>query len=579
MRIGLVLAPCFLAGCNALLGISNVTPSDLHDATLAADGPPSADAHLGDVNGNATDQLVNSPTTTQSMPEDLTSETLQAYVPDGQGGFQIIDGKGRADGTFAIPNVPETGYYLLDIPQGRSLATFYYTTSRAPDLGTYRLGRTDGVAPTQLTTVSFDIAAMTPYHVPDKMVVYSLSAAESSGVMTPPLSDGATTAALPINWGHLPGATLLRAGDDLIVEHLQTITNIVNGVTTQITRPTDVYYDASHALSDGVPATITGNFATPATAQTLNFSMSPQSFIDGLDFPPDKGLSVVFGRFAGFSPETSRYDYGMIQVALTATAPPPSVFASWSFADPYPAAWLRFQSDSIAMAWTFQTRSTHLSLYYNAGVASEVVPASTTISLAPLLGVPHDILVNGAPTKSVTAIPFAGDHSVKIGWAPVVGVGKYVVDIERIDTVSNSARASGVASFTTSETSIEAPATLFTVGDSYFVWVTAIKTNADYKGGALKRPGFPRESRGAVTARLLFAASCGNGAVDASYEECDSSGVATVTCNADCTTSICGDGIMNTIAGEQCDLGTMNGVAGQCCDSTCLLASPATQCP
>ncbi len=155
------------------------------------------------------------------------------------------------------------------------------------------------------------------------------------------------------------------------------------------------------------------------------------------------------------------------------------------------------------------------------------------------------------------------------------------------------------------------PASLFSVGGSYVVSVAALQAGGvDYPGGTLRRYGFPRLAREGVTARLLFASSCGNGNVDAAYEECDSSGVATATCNADCTKSKCGDGVLNTlagetcdtggdsticdadcttaicgdghlnmIAGEQCDLGAQNGMTGACCSSTCTLVQPATACP
>ena len=51
---------------------------------------------------------------------------------------------------------------------------------------------------------------------------------------------------------------------------------------------------------------------------------------------------------------------------------------------------------------------------------------------------------------------------------------------------------------------------------------------------------------------------CGNGIVEPG-EECDGGGE-TALCNANCTTTRCGDGIVNTHAGEQCD------IIGACCD-------------
>ena len=61
---------------------------------------------------------------------------------------------------------------------------------------------------------------------------------------------------------------------------------------------------------------------------------------------------------------------------------------------------------------------------------------------------------------------------------------------------------------------------------------------------------------------------CGNGAIDVP-ESCDDVG-ASAGCDADCTAVVCGDGIVNTMAGESCDDG--NTVDGDGCDSDCILA-------
>jgi hypothetical protein len=156
------------------------------------------------------------------------------------------------------------------------------------------------------------------------------------------------------------------------------------------------------------------------------------------------------------------------------------------------------------------------------------------------------------------------------------------------------------------------PASLFHAGDSYVIAVNGVVTpTIDYGRGILLRRGYPNSRREALTARLLFAASCGNGRVDAAYEECDSSGIATAACNPDCTAPVCGDGFANTAAGEACDdageslacnkdctpascgdgavnsvrdevcdLGAaQNGQPGACCSATCTLVPPATNCP
>ncbi len=49
-------------------------------------------------------------------------------------------------------------------------------------------------------------------------------------------------------------------------------------------------------------------------------------------------------------------------------------------------------------------------------------------------------------------------------------------------------------------------------------------------------------------------------------EQCDD-GSESATCNVNCTTSVCGDGILNVTAGEQCDDGELD--PGDGCDATC----------
>jgi hypothetical protein len=64
-------------------------------------------------------------------------------------------------------------------------------------------------------------------------------------------------------------------------------------------------------------------------------------------------------------------------------------------------------------------------------------------------------------------------------------------------------------------------------------------------------------------------ARCGDGIVNpAAGEACDTGG-ATPWCNANCTISACGDGIVNQLAGEQCDAG---GMPTAWCNANCTVA-------
>lgn len=59
---------------------------------------------------------------------------------------------------------------------------------------------------------------------------------------------------------------------------------------------------------------------------------------------------------------------------------------------------------------------------------------------------------------------------------------------------------------------------------------------------------------------------CGNNIFEPPGEQCDTGGES-ATCDADCTTVACGDGVVNATAGEQCDDG--NEQSGDGCSASC----------
>jgi len=68
---------------------------------------------------------------------------------------------------------------------------------------------------------------------------------------------------------------------------------------------------------------------------------------------------------------------------------------------------------------------------------------------------------------------------------------------------------------------------------------------------------------------LCVPATCGDGYVWVGHEDCDGGDHETATCNRDCTTSVCGDGVVNKTAGEDCD--DQNHTSGDGCDDHCFI--------
>lgn len=71
---------------------------------------------------------------------------------------------------------------------------------------------------------------------------------------------------------------------------------------------------------------------------------------------------------------------------------------------------------------------------------------------------------------------------------------------------------------------------------------------------------------------IELGASCGDGQLD-DEEACDAGATPNADCDSDCTLSNCGDGIVNTLSGEECDDGNSNALDScHLCSSTGLVA-------
>src|SRR5690349_3917934 len=134
----LVLASvALLGGCNALLGIEDLTGGGDDDAIDAApiDGDPDT------VRGTSVISHVRYDGTIETSMEDLSTYTIKAYVPGGDGTFTALDGVGHADGTFEIAGVPPGATYYLyllypEVPNhAEPIPLFFVTDDREIDLG------------------------------------------------------------------------------------------------------------------------------------------------------------------------------------------------------------------------------------------------------------------------------------------------------------------------------------------------------------------------------------------------------------------------------------------------------------
>ena len=599
MRLVWGVALFALTACNAILGIG--------DIRVAGDDAGNPDTPPSDVQGTAIDVFYTSPTTTEMVPEDLSTFVLQAYIPDGSAaGFRVVDVTGHKDGTFTIPSVPAGRYYLLVLAPGAPIARFFETTSHTLDLGFKLLGRHIGPRATQPTVLTLHLTGFSPIQTGDRFFLDSYATNADTSFSS---AAGATSFDQSVDWKDL-GAPLLdpTKGDDLYVVHQRRTTDSTTGELRQTI--VDAFSTTALSLVDGQPASVTAAFQVPAKSTTVSYSLDPASYLQDLDFPSHQPISVVLRIRASFYGGASQG--APLLVALQTFSTSTAMFSnSATYLDPFPADWPRTVLAFPNILWNYAARGTQRTgSLISAPIARKLVSPGFVEVSAPF-GAPHAIKVGGVDTSRAAAVPFDGMHPVTVEWAPVTGVRHYSVLVTHVVDNGTGADVIDITTLDTAATTLSMPASLFKLGDSYVLTVTAmVDPTTDYAGGTLRLEGYPDGMREAATARLLFAASCGNGTVDAAYEECDASGAATATCNPDCTKPICGDGFANAAAGEvcddagesvacnkdctpascgdgkinatrgeQCDLGAQNGQPGACCSATCTLVPPATKCP
>jgi cysteine-rich repeat protein len=364
-------------------------------------------------------------------------------------------------------------------------------------------------------------------------------------VTTSPTSDP-----LVIDWRDTLAPLLNAAsGDDLFVTHQRRFVRTDAGQIQRLIL--EAFSTRSVTLVDGANTTVTGAFTTPPPgAAQLQFV--PQSYTEGHDVPVHQPLRMLWRMRAGLTGAVSQ-GAPILDIGQTINASRQPVFAFGTFHDPYPLDWPRFVFTSPQPSWTYAARGTAQAATYFA-TTFQRVPFSSFMVIQASFPAPRGIRLQGVDVSTARAVTFDGIHAVALEWLPVIGVSHYVVTAMQITSDGVGATLAPIATFDTTAPIAVMPPSLFAPGGSYvFSVASVVDPTINYAGGTLRRQGFPIAIHDAVTARILFADSCGNSVVDAPFEECDSGGAATATCNPDCTRPLCGDGFANLRAREQCD--------------------------
>jgi hypothetical protein len=343
------------------------------------------------------------------------------------------------------------------------------------------------------------------------------------------------------------------AGDDLHVVHTRA-DQVSDGSSGHAFRMQQVveWADVSGAtMQDGVPLSVSGAFETtlPRTG-TLSIDHTP--FNAGYDATIlHNSLNVELLAHPGSAPVgasgfgASAVVLGVRVSALSGVPLSGTTTVRYSYADPFPASWKRSIAIDDIRFRLVRLTATVLGIGGGYVQRSEYAGA---IEVAPRLAFPAGVTVAGVEFDRGGAIAFDGQSPVVVRWNPVHGAQLYDVTLAH---GSSDARRLATTVVMTADTSLTLPAAMFVPGAVYQFVVQAIQTPIDYRTGTLQIAVEPLALAGIPSARFRFLPSCGDGVMQAG-EDCDTRGES-ATCNSDCTSSVCGDGVINAAAGEQCD--------------------------
>jgi len=548
-----------VTGCSSLLGINDVT---LVDGGCGEGAPPNT--VIGTFRNRC--QTVAG---VVDAPFDLSTSIVQALLPDSTQptGYRSVDGSGKVDGTFRIDNVPDGMEYLLKIKNTNSatITVQYFVTSvHNVDIHFEQPIRCTPAAPplTAMTTADFAISGMQPYNaVTDFIEVDSFNVGYSGTSFA--TANAATTYQEAYDWGgkgfKVAGGPLplidANAGDDLQVFHMRSeqvksAIQRVHGFTHII----DAAMPTGITLTDGSTTPVNGTFAPVAANKPVQLNVQRSQFDSGYD-----GTSQNEGVTVTLLAHPVKNDFGtgatLASVDFTDWQRGTSLVETLnvSYGDPFPAAWTRSllvgytRFRFVLFPGTTQPRpvfafENHLTEYTGGAVV-------TTPTLPPV-GSPK---VAGKDFGLGGKIDFDGTAPVHVTWNGVAAAKMYTLQIRRTFADGTRTRDQSVATLTTTSTSIDVPAEVFSGGQFFEFIINGVQAPNDYASGELIGNGIPSQSAGVPSGMFRMSSKCGDGVVDSQLgEECDTSGE-TASCDIDCTLPKCGDGYRNAAAGEICD--------------------------
>jgi hypothetical protein len=410
-------------------------------------------------------------------PGSCPSCAFAALVPQADGSIRVLQGTGRADGTFVIPDVP-AGYYWLQTsldPQ-----QLFWTNTSTFDMGRDFVGR---LSNTMTMAFDFRLFGLDVWEMQDSLRITSPSAGPGfSPTATPPL--GATSFT---DSEQLVVHPIKAQGDATFV--LQNEPLKLPTLTGQVLGPALVLPELE--IDPSGTTTITGVLTSSQTQFDLEFSQSDWASQFRSTGPTVATLSTIVCALSA-QPIVIDKKASPSLVLFQATGPlrPDQQYGTLYYNDPFPIEWPRVLS-------VLQTATVQVPIP-NAG--AQTLPVSSgyeTISPSSRPGPP---LISPVVLPTINGFDFfaatttTNSTAITLRWFPPTGLvaSAYVVEVFRLATTNGAQYYVGpIAILHSAKTELVIPATLLLPASTYVFSVQARTDAGNNIETSPGRSGYP----------------------------------------------------------------------------------------
>lgn len=425
-------------------------------------------------------------------PADLSSIVIGAWVPSVDGStYSYRPGTGQANGTFVIPNVDRTPYFL------QFGSGYVWMTSRSLDLSSANLGRPDVVEEPAGTQMALQLDGISPWQFTDDVQMHSTGAGIGyfTATCSNPFIDVAEGAASFTgttdygtsmrNCGGVPAVIDAARGDFVYATQLVGRTDMDAGLPSglelqEVRRVATI----SNVVRTGTGAgTLTfGGMMFPLPISRQDFDVRATQFEQlAMAAHPSaiQGLDTVYmdtlPRFAEYGAFDGSPD---LALANNQEQGQGDFHVSLEFGNPFPSTWTRFAVVQAIAYVPFTVGlpdgSTSRPAYYSATVSSQVqVVDGVTQTLVPQVGPVRDLRLNGL--SATTTLSGVGSTPLLSWTVPSLGTpNRYSVRLyELLATSSGGTTRASRGSFTTTQTQLRVPPGFIVSGKAYMFQVYA----------------------------------------------------------------------------------------------------------